>query len=73
MEKSLNKIKGKGDDPKIQYPPCLHVENGAVKIAKTCIRNYECRHCAFDQWLEETQEQQMPARDIEENVFALAA
>ncbi|MDY7035397.1 MAG: hypothetical protein SV375_04435 [Thermodesulfobacteriota bacterium] len=34
MEKSLNKIKGKGDEPRSQYPPCLHVENGAVNIAR---------------------------------------
>ena len=73
MEKSLNKIKGKGDAPKSQYPACLHLENGAVKIARICIRNYECWHCAFDQWLEEIEGQQMPAHGIEGNFFALAA
>jgi len=32
---------------------CLHTENGLTGIPKICTRNYECRHCAFDQWLDE--------------------
>ena len=38
------------------YQPCLHLHNGRIDIAKTCVRNYECGHCFFDQWLEETEE-----------------
>ena len=73
MEKSLNGIKRKGYGPRSQYPACVHVENDAVKIAKTCIWNYECWHCAFDQWLEETEGQHTPSCGIEENLFVLAA
>ena len=32
---------------------CLHTESGSTGIPKICTRNYECRHCAFDQWLDE--------------------
>jgi hypothetical protein len=31
---------------------CLHMEMGRTEIPKTCIHNYECQHCSFDQWLE---------------------
>lgn len=35
------------------YPrPCRHVLTGRV-IEKTCIMNYECYHCAYDQMLDE--------------------
>ena len=32
---------------------CLHWLNGRTQIAKTCIKNYQCERCAFDQWLDE--------------------
>jgi len=45
-----------GTDQGVQIPYylfCLHKENGSTDIPKICTRNYECRHCAFDQWLDE--------------------
>ena len=35
---------------------CVHLKSGKVNIAKTCIFNYECGHCFFDQWIEEVSE-----------------
>lgn len=32
--------------------PCLHVLSGLVTAHKVCLKNYECYHCAYDQWLE---------------------
>ena len=32
---------------------CLHRLNGRTVIPKTCIYDYECSNCVFDQWLEE--------------------
>jgi hypothetical protein len=32
---------------------CSHVENGRMGIPRICIREFECRHCAFYHWLEE--------------------
>jgi len=32
--------------------PCVHVQSGRVDGPKSCIFNYECSHCAFDQWLD---------------------
>jgi len=32
---------------------CLHWLNGRTEIAKTCIKNYQCERCAFEQWLDE--------------------
>ena len=32
---------------------CLHWINGRTEIPKTCIMNYHCERCAFDQWLDE--------------------
>lgn len=31
---------------------CVHVLNGRVDGPKNCMFNYECYHCAFDQWLD---------------------
>ena len=42
---------------------CLHRENGLTGIPKICTRNYECRHCTFDQWLDE-----MVGCDVAKNV-----
>jgi hypothetical protein len=35
---------------------CPHVENGRMGIPKICIRDFECRHCAFYYWLEDFRE-----------------
>jgi hypothetical protein len=35
---------------------CLHWINGRTQIAKTCIKNYQCERCAFEQWLDEVDE-----------------
>lgn len=34
-------------------PPCRHALTGRTDAPKTCILNYECFHCAYDQWLDE--------------------
>jgi hypothetical protein len=31
---------------------CLHNTAGHTIVPKICILNYECSHCAFDQWLD---------------------
>ena len=31
---------------------CLHNTAGHTIAPKICILNYECSHCAFDQWLD---------------------
>lgn len=33
---------------------CRFLLEGVIEIPKRCLLNYECRHCGFDQWLEET-------------------
>ena len=32
---------------------CRHFLEGTTDIPKQCLHNHECRHCGFDQWLEE--------------------
>jgi hypothetical protein len=44
---------GQGEVPRGACRFCVHSANGASGMAKICILNYECEHCAFDQWLEE--------------------
>ncbi len=34
--------------------PCRHVLTGRIDPPKLCTNNYECNHCEFDQWIEET-------------------
>ena len=42
----------------VSFRPCRHLENGRSMIPKTCIYNYECWKCAFDQWLDELETRQ---------------
>ena len=35
---------------------CIHVRSGKGSMAKTCIHNYECWHCAYDQWIDAMEE-----------------
>jgi hypothetical protein len=46
---------GQGEVPRGACRFCVHSSNGASGMAKICILNYQCEHCAFDQWLEATQ------------------
>ena len=34
---------------------CLHNITGHIIAPKICLLNYECSHCAFDQWLDNLQ------------------
>lgn len=33
--------------------PCRHALTGRIDAPKICTQNYECYHCAYDQWLDE--------------------
>jgi glycine cleavage system H lipoate-binding protein len=33
---------------------CRHSLTGRIDTAKICVRNYECFHCEYDQWMDET-------------------
>ena len=33
--------------------PCHHALSRGIHAFKHCILNYECYHCAYDQWLDE--------------------
>lgn len=39
---------------------CRHLASGRTAIPKTCIYDYECWKCPFDQWLEELDTRQAP-------------
>jgi hypothetical protein len=57
MRMALNDTKEILSRDRIPYPVfCLQAESGRTEIPKICTRNYECRHCAFDQWLDEMEE-----------------
>jgi hypothetical protein len=32
---------------------CVHTLTGRASKVKICPYNYECHHCAFDQWLDD--------------------
>ena len=53
---------------------CIHFINGRTVIPKTCIHNYECWKCAFDQWLEEIEAEMFippmpPSPDVSQSAF----
>ena len=67
----------KGMKSGIQMPGrrCVHVENGRAIIPKICVRDYECGHCAFDQWIEEMEGREFSREDLsrEKDFLANAA
>jgi hypothetical protein len=61
----------------IQNPgrSCVRAETDLTRIPKICIHDYECRHCAFDQWMEEMEGRALsvPGYSIEKDLLAEAA
>ena len=54
---------------------CLHEDSKRIRTAKTCVYNYQCGHCPFDQWLDEMEEREEIVEDSKktENRLASAA
>ena len=58
VRKTITNRQGTGPGTQDPCHLCVHVKNGQAELPKTCIRDYECWHCAFDQWLELLEEGQ---------------
>ena len=56
MKKRKGQSNGTELSPRVPLRLCLYRLNGRTQIAKTCIRNYQCERCAFEQWLDEVDE-----------------
>ncbi len=50
--------------------PCVHFINRRISHYKRCIRNYECFHCLFDQWLDATETAAPSSRHFAKGVAA---
>ena len=64
MRKRMAETKKRMIGPGTPHALCLHVENGKTSIAKFCINDYQCWHCAFDQWIEAMEERQESGNDF---------
>ena len=53
---------GQGRMPPAAQRFCVHSANGGAGTARICILDYQCEHCAFDQWLEEAQARESVAK-----------
>jgi hypothetical protein len=66
----------KGMEVGIRMPrrSCVHMEDGRAGIPRICIHDYECSHCAFDQWIEEMERRALSVPDysIEKDLLAEA-
>jgi hypothetical protein len=38
---------------------CVHVSGKGFRLPGFCLKNHECWHCAFDQWIEGVEEAAM--------------
>ena len=66
MRMVLNSMTGIPSRDRIPYPVfCIQAESGRTEIPKICTRNYECRHCAFDQWLDEMEERNISRENLQ--------
>lgn len=53
---------------------CFHNITGHTIVPKICILNYECSHCAFDQWLDNLESAQINRkRGVLRDVLPIAA
>jgi hypothetical protein len=62
MLNTMIKTQGRGPKPRT-FLCCLHTESGRTGIISSCIHGYQCRHCAFDQWLDEVQDCMLAGKD----------
>jgi hypothetical protein len=53
MKTKTTKNNGTSPGPGTILCLCIHWLKGRTEIPKTCIMNYHCERCAFDQWLDE--------------------
>jgi hypothetical protein len=60
-KKNTQGTRSKGQIPYFHF--CFHAVNGRTEIPKICTRHFECRHCAFDQWLDEMEMRQTARKD----------
>jgi len=50
-------VKGHGSGRSSNF--CIHLEGLSTCIPKICMNDYECWHCAFEQWIGEMEERQV--------------
>lgn len=75
MLNTMIQTQGPGLKPRTPLLSCLHTESGRTEITRSCIHGYQCRHCAFDQWLDETEDRMLARKDngISQDFLAKAA
>jgi hypothetical protein len=52
MTNPMNRIGKAAIKSSSPHGRCIHVQSGKGSMAKTCIHDYECWHCAYDQWID---------------------
>lgn len=52
MIKQLTRVGKAGTESPTPRGLCIHVQRGIGSMAKFCIHGFECRHCAYDQWID---------------------
>jgi hypothetical protein len=75
MRKATIRTEGMGPGVQTPFHLCLHTVCGRIRTVKTCIHDYQCWHCAFDQWLDEMEvgAESQGDLDISKNLPAIAA
>ena len=43
---------------------CLYVLTKHINAPKLCMLNYECFHCAFDQWLDDFEKEEAKRKTV---------
>ena len=58
MKRSMSRTEGLALARHNSSHLCLHADSKRIRTAKTCVYNYQCGHCPFDQWLDEMEERE---------------
>jgi hypothetical protein len=52
---------------------CRFMSKDAVNLPKLCLLNYDCSHCAFDQWLDHMETSLVEERSLKGITLSKAA
>ena len=72
MKRSMSRTEGLALARHNSSHLCLHADSKRIRTAKTCVYNYQCGHCPFDQWLDEMEEGQEVGEDSKKTKNSLA-
>jgi hypothetical protein len=72
MAKGMTRTEEIGKERMTPHRSCVLTMNGRTGIPKTCMHNFECWHCPFDQWIGSMEETLAAEQSAKAEIVSLA-